>query len=161
MYRAEKNEADIRYIINHLRKEDRQEVRALHNCKNWKERLLKTLLKQENVIIGKSRKGNIPILVTGYLTNPTDESIGIVWLLCTDEIKKHIRVFFREFSKELGIIDEKYSITCNMIYNKNRSAKRWLKRFGYRFDRMNLKGINIPAGFEFFYRVREVKGLGE
>ena len=33
-------------------------------------------------------------------------------------------------------------------------------KLGFKFDNPKPNGINVPDGFEFFYRIRETRGLG-
>lgn len=54
-----------------------------------------------------------------------------------------------------------YWITYNIIYKENFKAKNWLQWLGFKFDNPKPEGIEVPEGFEFFYRLRPVKGLGE
>ncbi len=161
MYRANKNAEDINYVLDNLRPEDLYEVIVAYGEENWKEKALKNII-ENDTILGKSKKDNTPVLVGGICHCKGDEDgVGVVWLLSTNEIKKHIHCFFKEFEVELKKADEKYWVTYNFIHEKNRLAKRWLKKFNYKFDNPKPEGIVIPEGFEFFYRLREVKGLGE
>jgi hypothetical protein len=159
MYRANKTEEDIKYILDNLRHEDEIECKTLFG-ENWKEDALKNIINTE-VTIGKTKDGDIPVVMGGVHQQETDiEGVGTIWLLCTEDIKKHIVCLLKELSYDLGKIDEKYWLTYNFIYGSS-SSKKWLKKLGFKFDNPRPQGLNIPEGFEFFYRVRPVKGLGE
>lgn len=171
MYRAQKNIKDFKYILNHLRKEDKEEVKAIFG-KHWKRETIKNLMHTDfQILLGKTKKGNIPVLMGGAWAVDKDKpSIATVWMLSTPEIEKHQVAFLRELRKEVANYDKSFAITYNHIYKSNILAKKWLKWAGYRFpneekvltplDRFFLS-IEIPEGFEIFYRERQVKGLGE
>lgn len=172
MYRAKVDIQDFKYILNHLRKEDKKEVKMVFG-KHWKKKCFENLLHSNfEVLVGKTKKDNIPVLMAGaWSVNVNNSSVAIVWLLSTPEIEKHQICFLREFKKELEKYDEKFSVTFNYLSKTNKLAKSWLKWGGYRFpadikknktflDKYFLN-TTIQDGFEVFYRERVIKGLGE
>ena len=87
------------------------------------------------------------------------KGVGVCWMLSTDEIFNHKICLLRELKKEFVKYDEKFWFLYNIIYAKNSFAKGWLKRFGFKFDNPKPEGVHVPYGFEFFYRIRETRGL--
>ena len=162
MYRVNKNHKDVEYILNHLRYEDEQECKALFGD-NWKEKTLNHIMTSKfYVMLGNAKSDKTPVCMGGFEhTAQDDPGIGCAWFLCTDDIKKHKICILRELKEEIKKADERFWLTYNIIYEKNFSAKSWLKRLGYKFDNPKPKGADIPEGFEFFYRIRPIKGLGE
>lgn len=171
MYRAEKNLRDIKYILNRLRKEDKEEVKAVFG-KHWKKKSIENLIHTDfQILLGKIKNGNIPVLMGGaWAVDKNNPAVAIVWMLSTPEIEKHQISFLRELKKEMKYYDEKFAITFNHIYKSNTLAKRWLKWVGYRFPNEEKRlthldkaflSVKVPDGFEIFYRERPVKGLGE
>ena len=158
IYRISNNSEDLHYILTHLRKEDEAELKAYYG-KNWK---LKTFLEHKhlnNLIIGKDRN---PVLIAGICQRKEDpEGIGTVMLLSTDEIKNYKIKLLREIKKEIEKADEKFWFLYNFIYKDNLEAKKWLEWLGFKFDKSIPENIKLPEGFELFYRIRPVKGLGE
>lgn len=171
MYRAKFNLNDIKYILDNLRKEDKIEVKEARG-RYWKKEILESL-KNTNypVLLGKTKEKDIPVLICGaWNIDKNNPAIAIVWMLSTSEIEKHQISFLKELKKEIAYYDEKFAITFNHIYKSNILAKKWLKWVGYRFPNEEKKlthldraflSINVPEGFEVFYRERPVKGLGE
>lgn len=159
MNRYNKNPDDVKYIIDNLRKADRVELRKLYG-KDYKQKAYAVLNNADfDILIGKSDN---PIVMGGaWVTDKTTPSVACVWLLCTDEIKKHSVSLIREIKKELNSIDSKYWLTYNILHKSNKNAKKWLSRLGFKFDLPFLEGVEVPKGFEFFYRIREFKGMGE
>ena len=64
-----------------------------------------------------------------------------------------------QLKKEFKKYDKTFWYLYNFIYSKNEFSKQWLKWIGFKFDNPKPAGMNIPDGFEFFYRVKEIKGL--
>ena len=162
MYRANKTDEDVEYMLDNLRYEDELECRTLFG-ENWREETKKRIM-QTNfyVMLGKENNDDTPICMGGIEQAEKDgEGIGCAWFLCTNELKKHSIQILKELKKEVEKADERFWLTYNVIYEKNYLAKRWLKWLGFKFDNPRPEGIEIPEGFEFFYRVRPIKGLGE
>ncbi len=162
MYRSIKTNDDVDFILEHLRNEDKEECIALFGDK-WKEETKNRIMQTKfYVMLGKGKSDKTPICMGGIEQAEQDApGIGCAWFLCTDELKNHGIQILKELKKEVEQADEKFWLTYNMIYKTNHLAKKWLKWLGYKFDNPNPKGIEIPEGFEFFYRVRPIKGLGE
>ena len=162
MYRANKTDEDVEYILNNLRYEDEMELKTLFGD-NWKEESKNRIMKTKfYVMLGKGKNDKTPVCMGGIEQDEKDDNgIGCAWFLTTNEIKKHGIQILKELKKEVEKADEKFWLTYNVIYEKNYLAKKWLKWLGFRFDNPRPKGIEVPAGFEFFYRVRPIKGLGE
>jgi len=160
MYRKQKNEKDVLYILEHLRADDLEEVKAVHGD-NWKENVFNDIMKTEfDVLLGASTEGDVPVCMGGAWHLDKDaEGIGVVWMLCTDEIVNHKICLLRELKKEFKKYDEKFWFLYNFIYKKNFFAKNWLKWMGFSFQHPHPECMNIPQDFEFFYRIRNKRGL--
>ena len=159
MYEKEKNKNDILYILEHLRVEDQHEAET-QKGKNFKEIILNEIMNTNTrTYLGCKKSDNTPVCVGGY-TDTNEKGVGVVWLLSTPEIEKNKQCLLRHIIKAFEEIDEKYWLTCNILYSENKFAKRWLKKIGYKFNNPKPDGLDVPDGFEFFYRVRETRGLG-
>lgn len=160
MYEKEKNEKDILYILEHLRPADEHEARV-QKGENFKEIILNEIMNiNTRTWLGCKKSDDTPVCVGGY-TDTQENGVGVVWLLSTPEIEKNKHCLFRHVIKAFKEIDNKYWFTCNILYSENKFAKQWLRKIGYKFNNLKPDGLDIPDGFEFFYRVRETKGLGE
>lgn len=162
MYRSKKNDKDVTYILDNLRMEDLLELKALWG-ENWREETLKNIMGTDfYVMLGKTKNKDVPVVMGGvWEAGGEDKGIGCAWLLSTEEVSKHSLCLLKELKKEMERADEKYWLTYNFIYKENWLAKKWLSWLGYKFDNPRPEGMNIPKDFEFFYRLRPVKGLGE
>ncbi len=156
MYRKEKNEKDVRYILEHLREEDKHEA-IIQKGENYVEECLKDIMgNSEYFVLGCKKSDDTPVCMGGC-ARTNEQGIGIVWLLTTPEIVNHQKCLLRNLKKDIESFDEKFWMTFNFLYKENKLAKRWLSKFGYVFDRPS--GMNIPEDFELFYRKRETRGL--
>ena len=160
MYRKSKNRKDVLCILNHLRSEDLEEVKAIHGEK-WKSKVYKDIMKTKfDVLMGINETGDIPVCMGGVWHLEKDEhGVGVVWMLCTDDIVNHKICLLRELKKEFKKYDEKFWFLYNFIYIKNNFAKNWLKWMGFKFDKPHPEQLKINKNFEFFYRIRQRKGL--
>lgn len=160
MYRKHKNEKDVIYILEHLRADDLEEVKTIHGDK-WKENVFNDIMKTDfDVLMGINKQGDIPVCMGGAWHIERDPNgVGVVWMLCTDDIVNHKICLLRELKKEFNKYDKKFWYLYNFIYSKNEFAKQWLSWIGFKFDNQHPVGMNIPKGFEFFYRVKNIKGL--
>ncbi|MCD7740185.1 MAG: hypothetical protein LUH11_02430 [Candidatus Gastranaerophilales bacterium] len=154
MYRKQKNEKDVLYILDHLRADDLEEVKAVHGDK-WKQQVYDDIMKTDfDVLMGVTKKGDIPVCMGGAWHLEKDEpGVGVVWMLCTDEISKHKICLLRELKKEFQKYDKTFWFLYNFIYYKNEFSKNWLQWMGFNFTK------STNEKFEFFYRIREKRGL--
>lgn len=147
----QKNEKDVEYILSHLRKEDLEELKALWG-ENWKSETLKNIMTTDFLcLVGVSDK---PVAMGGiWGVGGENSKIACVWLLSTEEVKFHKISLIKILSEQIKKAEKEYSVFYNYIYKSNLSAKKWLKILGFRFDNPRPNGINVPEGFEFFYKV--------
>ena len=160
MYRKEKNEKDVLYILEHLRADDLEEVKA-SNGENWKEIVFKNIMDPTtDVLLGVSKENDIPVCMGGAWQLDRDpKGIGLVWMLCTDDIVNHKVCLLKELKKEFRKYDQNFWFMYNSIHSKNIYAKKWLMWLGFKFDNPHPFGMNLPKEFEFFYKVKKIRGL--
>lgn len=155
MLRVRKNNKAVRYILNHLRLEDRQELIAKYSRRKYKRKAFAEL-KKATFDIGIDEETNKPCIMGGCnIIDKNNPDIGVVWLLSTDLIYKNGFSLLKIIKKEFEIIDKKFFITCNYIYKSNKFAKTWAERLGYKF----ITTKDCQDGFEYFYRINKLKGL--
>ena len=154
MIRKEKNEKDIKYILENLRDEDKKEALTVRG-ENFVDGLLKDIMQSQDVNLGVRKKDGLPICVGGC-TETEEKGVGIVWLLCTKEIENHQVCLIKHLIRYFKEYEKKYWLTFNYIFEENYLAKNWLKKFGYVFVK---DGLNIPDKFEMFFRKRKTRGL--
>ena len=159
MYEKEKNEKDILYILEHLRLEDKHEA-ITQKGEDYKQIILEEIMNcKTRTYLGCRKADDLPVCIGGF-TDTQEKGVGIVWLLSTPEIENNKTCLLRHIVGAFEEIDARYWLTCNVLFSENRFAKRWLKKLGYKFNNPKPDGIDVPEGFEFFYRIRATRGLG-
>lgn len=143
---------DILYILNRLRKEDKEELIAQFG-KEWKKSALKRLKRAKIIILKNS--DSLPFAMGGI---EGKNSVACVWLLTTEEVYNNKFKLISVIKKELLKASDKFEIFYNFIYKSNFEAKNWLKKAGFKFDHPNPKGIKVPENFEFFYKTNKKEG---
>ena len=158
MYRKEKNEKDVLYILENLRPEDKHEA-IIQKGKNYIEELLKEIMQcEKHFILGCTKKDDKPICMGGCAPT-TEKGVGCVWMLSTPEVINHQICLLRNIKELMNDFDEDYWMTFNFIYSENTLAKKWLKKMGYSFNLARPVLTNLPKDFEFFYRLKNQRGL--
>jgi len=148
---------EYKFILDNIRHEDKRELEALYGG-GWYEKTLENFEK-ENVLVlyGKDFQENtVPVAIGGFRTvDENDPEIGAVWLLTTKYIYKNSIALSKALKTQIEEKDKQYKIMFNYIYKSNYSAKKWLKKLGFKFDNPYPEGLILPKGYEFFYKVNE------
>ena len=86
-----------------------------------------------------------PIGMFGVARHPVIPSVGVVWLLGSEEIGAvDVRMRFLRESKEwLDKIGEGFDLLCNVVHEENELHIKWLKFLGFNFIQHN------PPFYEF------------
>lgn len=157
MNKVNKNEKDVRYILDHLRQPDKIECMSLKG-ETWKEEIFNEIINTDfECLIGED--DNIPICMGGvWVNDPNNPDIGCIWLLSTDEVANHKVDLIKHIKRELKHYDDKYFMTYNYIHDANLEARKWLEPLGFVFG--NIKGVPKIQNRTFFYRINQsMKGL--
>ena len=155
MLKKVSSEFEKKFILNYLREEDKEELQAMFG-EGWYKETIKTLQDNDFLVmyVFDEQKNEIPIAIGGFYDfNQSEVSIASVWILSSQYIYRNKKLFFKDIKEKLRETGGKYKIMYNYIYKRNFSAKKWLKKLGFRFDNPNPEGLNVKEGFEFFYKV--------
>lgn len=159
MYPKEINEADVLYILDHLRPEDKHEAITLKG-ENYKEQVLKSILQHKDYcVMGCKKSDDTPVCIGGCIPISND-GVGCIWLLSTPDVVDYQHCLLRNIKKYLEEYDKSFWLTYNIIFVENNLAKKWLSKFGFNFNNPHPKGLNVPKDFAFFFRKRETRYLG-
>lgn len=153
MLRLHKTNKAVRYIINHLRKEDKEELKNKYG-KKYKKSVFKELSQFEFDLLVE-KKTNRPFLMGGIINvDKEHEDTAMVWLLGTDLCKKYQFDLVKLFLKELQEAEKKYFYFYNYIYKSQYKIKNFLTKQGFVF--LPLKNVR---GWELFLKIKKMKGL--
>lgn len=82
----------------------------------------------------------------GVAPHSTVPTVGLVWLLGSDEISTIRTRFLRESRRWLKEIEGGYDLLCNVVHEENELHIKWLKFLGFTF-------INHHSPFIEFVRI--------
>ncbi len=159
MIKKNPKKEDIDYILNHLRKEDIEELQAMWQG-NWFTKISDNLKdKKILVVYGKDENKNcVPIAMGGFHELfEKNSNIACIWLLSTNYVKNNKTLFIKELKHQISKASEKYELMYNYIYKSNKEAKNWLHKLGFNFGCPNPQKLNIEKDFEFFYKLTKRK----
>jgi hypothetical protein len=145
---------DVAYVYKNMRQEDQDEC--------WAGGL------NPDLALSMSHEGSIvsyalispdtkkPAALLGISPSNLGPRFGIIWMLGTDDIKKHRFTFLRNCKPFLGQLYEATEKECfyNYTYSKNSLHHDWLKWLGFSF----LREVQLPPTNEPFYEFVRLKG---
>lgn len=77
-----------------------------------------------DVLMGINVDGDVPVCMGGVWHLETDEpGVGVVWMLCTDDVSNHPITLLRELKKEFKKYDEEYWLLYNFMLSED---TQWL-----------------------------------
>jgi len=119
---------DVEYIINHIRKEDVEEIAALDGG-NVRDALFETPDMDKNAFVWE-REGKVHAI---FGVNPVEEheGMGVIWMLATESFDKHFMVFAAACKVVVEHMIKDYEYVFNYVYVKNRKSVKWLQWLGF------------------------------
>lgn len=149
MHSKKATKKELRFILQNLRIQDVEELKASHGEK-WQRIAYKNILKipDEYRLIGYS-KDDKPILMYGIV--PAENNIGVIWMLSTQDITKEQVSFLRQSKAFILESLEYFRIICNFVHSKNTLAIGWLEWLGFTVESPKVIGLGQKE-FLFFYK---------
>lgn len=96
-----------------------------------------------------------PICMFGVSPYEPQPVIGIPWMIGTDLLERHQRVFIRRCHREFAAVCEGYHYLVNWVDDRNVVAHRWLQWMGFRLHEAAPYGVE---GLPFRMFDRRLKG---
>lgn len=124
--------SDAEYIGTHLRQADLQEMHAVQGTQVDPVAALQYGIENSYFPFVATIDG-LPACVFGAVPEPHDDRFGCVWLMGTDAITTHPRVFLRHSKEYLEKVAEPFSLLWNCVDKRNDVHIRWLKWMGFTF----------------------------
>ena len=75
--------------------------------------------------------------------SPFVGDVGSPWMLATDRVKFHKRIFIEDAPHYIQLMQDRYPILLNYVDARHIDSLRWLRRMGFRFT-----GFSPTYGFE-------------
>lgn len=122
----------VEHVAAAMREGDRTELRVLNNIAP-REALDVTLAQR-----GEHWSGlidGVPAVIFGVVPLSLAGGAGVIWLLGTDAVTQHRRLFLRASREVVARFFEQYDVLVNVVHVENRVALRWLQWLGATFKR--------------------------
>jgi hypothetical protein len=87
----------------------------------------------------------------GVARHPYNDKVGIVWMLASDDIKKHARQLLREAKRWWSVLHNHYPVLWNLVDARNHVHIRWLKWAGAKFTGEKIHGRERRPFLEFIH----------
>lgn len=141
--------ADIEYVAGNLRMDNRQELAALCGAGHELDVLKRSVKYSE--LVGCFYIDGVPAAIYGVRSPAVICGVKCVWLLMTDETKKHRLVVGRYTKRYLRAIVAAYGPMSNRVDAGNKEILKWLAWLGAKISEAKAGGIyNLPHR-EFYF----------
>lgn len=140
-------EDDIHTVAANMRYEDVAEVRAASGLGPL--RALDVAFKWTPQCWTIAPEWEDPIAIFGITPYPAWERAGICWLLGTEGMLNHRKVFLRNSVEVLREVSRDYELIFNLVDERNTVHIRWLKWCGFSFLRRVIAGVEERPFLEF------------
>ena len=145
---------DVRLLAPRLCAADVQELQA--SSGSTPEAALTSGLNSPDACLTGTKETGEPILMFGTVPHPRDPSVGLVWLLSSEEVLNHRTDFLRKSRHYMDVFARKYPILMNFTDCRNTVHHRWLRWCGFAF----LKTVTgLGTGGHPFYKVARVRSV--
>lgn len=146
--------ADLMWLAAFMREEDKKEVAAASGLTP-----AQTMIHggQHSPFLKTVLVDDIPMLVFGVASHPSDKLVGTVWMLATDYLMApRCRRVLRHHSRPwINKLQDDYPILTNIADKRNKAHLRWLKWCGFTFINEVYLGPS-RAPFLEFVRIKNV-----
>lgn len=130
---------DVLYLSDHLREADRMEVMAGSGQCPF-DVLMEGLTTSDECYTALDDAG-VPICMFGVAPIPMRAHAGAIWMLATDELKKHTKYLLRQTPVYIAKFHKRYEILANCVDERNETHIRWIQWAGFSdFKRLEAYG---------------------
>jgi hypothetical protein len=137
--------ADVEYLGPRLRSADVDEVRAMGGVKPLT--ALTMSFHYSDTALSICTNDDLPMGMFG-VTRWDDR--GMVWMLASDELLKHSRIFLRQSRDWVKLLNDEYPVLFNYVDERNTVHIRWIKWCGFTFiNRHERMGVERRPFLEF------------
>jgi ribosomal protein S18 acetylase RimI-like enzyme len=140
---------DVEHIIDHLRPEDEEEIRALDGS-TAEQALAETPDLLENSQVWEV-DGEVVCI---FGVTPYEGKQGIIWMLATKNFDQYSMMFAARCKSVVAQMVSKYDYVFNYVYSENKRSIRWLKWLGFRVGKP--EAIGIEGGNFHRFHMRNV-----
>lgn len=118
---------DIQHVADHMRQADVLEVAASHGHTPL-QALVTSIHESDHAFC--SVLDGVPLCIYGFVYDEDSDRAG-VWLLGTDDLAKHRRLFLKESRRIVDSWGQHFGTMFNFVDPQHTAALRWLKWLGF------------------------------
>jgi hypothetical protein len=134
-----------------LREADKSEIAA--NSGLHPEEALRQSLDTSSEVHLACHPDGTPLSIFGIGPNTSEPSIGIPWMVGTDEMSKYNIPLVRDARKWVDRHLNTYSILTNYVDSRNTVHLKWLRHIGFNIDETpQFVGVDLSVPFYQFIR---------
>lgn len=145
--------SDLPRLALNIRKEDRNEIYAGSGLSPLAGLIYSFKISTEVFTVCEEDTLE-PVFIFGYRIMDPPDLTACIWLLGTDKIKKHKRVFLEESRIYLDYMQGKAKLLYNYVDSRNIVHIRWLKWLDFKFIQIKEKFGYEQIPFIEFVRLR-------
>jgi len=144
---------DVDVIVRDLRTADLAEIQASSG-------ISPELSLRLGILNGEARVAcdgdGLPVAIFGVVPLHTDPTVGVVWMVATNQFQKLHRQFLREGREELADLCNGYKLVFNYTDARNKVHHRWIKWVGFTIIKRHEEHGHEGRPFLEFVRITEV-----
>ena len=142
-------DSDIRYVADHMRAADAREVKASHNSSPLG--ALRNSIRLSSHI-SCCLVNDVPVCIFGVTPWSILTGTASPWLLGTDEIQRHRKIFVTETRQGVKDMLTLYPYLVNWVHCDNVASISWLRGMGFQFDEPEPYGVRGELFRRFYMR---------
>lgn len=129
-------------MADYIRDADREELRA--SSGQIPLLAMRSAIRYSDVAMTGFADG-VPVCMWGVTRESLIGNIGVPWMIATERLEKHARLFIRKCRKPLMEMRKEYDILTNYVDARNTRAIRWLEWMGFKIHDPKPYGVlNLP-----------------
>ena len=122
---------DAVVLAQHIRKLDKLEIKYSHNISPIGA-LMSAFQTPNNINYSIVDDNGYVYAMFGVSDCLKTKGHGVIWLLCSEELKKFPRRFYTESKYWLDVLQQDYKVIYNYVYEKNWLSLKWLQLCGFK-----------------------------
>lgn len=121
---------DARWVTSMIRREDAQEIE--HASGMSPSSVLHYAFETSSMCFAMVPPGEPPVALFGVSDDPTNKGLGIVWLIATDDVRRHALGVLEAARMYLRLFLEAYPEGLhNLVWRENETHLRWCNALGF------------------------------
>ncbi len=143
---------DLSILADNLRPADLAEIQASSGSSPLLTLQVGLITGETNVVCLPC---GLPVAIFGAIPLPTDETVGVIWMVATTRFKELHGQFLRESRYHVAALSKPYRLVFNYTDARNKVHHRWIKWAGFTIIKRHEKFGHEGLPFLEFVRITE------